>query len=132
MIEVSAALLFRDGRLLVAQRPAGSHLAGLWEFPGGKREPGESWEECLRRELREELGIEVAVGALFEEVVHAYPGKQVHLRFFRARVVAGEPRPIGCAAVAWISRAELGRYEFPPADAGLLARLAAPETGWEP
>lgn len=103
---------------------------GLWEFPG-KREAGESWEECLGRELREELGVEVAVGTLFQEVIHAYPGKQVHLRFFRARVVAGEPRPIGCAAVAWISRASSDGPIPHSLDAGLLARLAAPGDGVE-
>lgn len=130
-IEVSAALVFRGGRLLIAQRPAGSHLAGLWEFPGGKREPGETWEACLRRELREELGVDVAVGACFEEVIHAYPEKRVHLRFFRCRLVEGEPAPLGCAAVAWVGREDLEHYTFPPADAGLLSRLADPATAWE-
>ncbi len=124
-IEVSAGLVFRDGRLLITQRPAGSHLAGLWEFPGGKRELGETWEACLERELAEELGVRVAVGRLFEEVVHDYPGKRVHLRFFVCRLVAGEPAPIGCAAVAWVTAGELGRHEFPPADANLLTALPA-------
>jgi mutator protein MutT len=125
VIEVSAGLVFRDDRLLITQRPAGSHLAGLWEFPGGKREPGETWEACLERELAEELGVRVSVGRLFEEVVHDYPGKRVHLRFFVCRLVAGEPAPIGCAAVAWVTAGELGRYEFPPADANLLTALPA-------
>ncbi len=125
VIEVSAGLVFRDGRLLITQRPAGSHLAGLWEFPGGKREPGETWEACLERELAEELGVRVSVGRLFDEVVHDYPGKRVHLRFFVCRLVAGEPAPIGCAAVAWVTAGELGRYEFPPADANLLTALPA-------
>ena len=125
VIEVSAGLVFRDDRLLITQRPAGSHLAGLWEFPGGKREPGESWEAWLERELDEELGVRVSVGRLFEEVVHDYPGKRVHLRFFVCRLVAGEPAPIGCAAVAWVTAGELGRYEFPPADANLLTALPA-------
>jgi 8-oxo-dGTP diphosphatase len=125
VIEVSAGLVFRDGRLLITQRPVGSHLAGLWEFPGGKREPGETWEACLERELAEELGVRVSVGRLFEEVVHDYPGKRVHLRFFVCRLVAGEPAPIGCAAMAWVTAGELGRYEFPPADAHLLAALPA-------
>ena len=130
-IEVSAALVFRAGLLLVARRPEGSHLAGLWEFPGGKREPGESWEDCLGRELREELGVEVEVGRLFDEVHHEYPGKRVHLRFYRCRIRSGEPRPLECAAVAWTDRAGLETLAFPPADAALLARLGDPATVWE-
>lgn len=123
-IPVAAALIFRAGRLLIAQRPAGKHLGGLWEFPGGKLEPGESWESGLQRELREELDTEVVVGPLFEEVTHHYPTKTVRLRFFICRWHAGEPRPLDCAAVAWVNRTELNRYEFPPADARLLERLA--------
>lgn len=127
-IEVSAGLVFRDGQLLITQRPAGSHLAGLWEFPGGKREPGETWEACLERELVEELGVRVTVGRLFDEVVHDYPGKRVHLRFFVCRVLEGEPVPLGCAALRWVTAPALASHEFPPADANLLAALpAAPE-----
>ena len=127
-IEVSAGLVFRDGRLLITQRPAGSHLAGLWEFPGGKREPGETWEACLDRELAEELGVRVAVGRLFDEVVHDYPSKRVHLRFFVCRLLEGEPAPLGCSALTWVTAEELTRREFPAADAHLLAALpAAPE-----
>ncbi len=129
-IEVSAGLVFQAGRLLITQRPQGTHLAGLWEFPGGKREPGETWEACLERELMEELGIRVRVGRLVEEVVHEYPGKRVHLRFFACRLLAGEPRPLQCDAVAWVDAVELSRHEFPPADAQLLALLpSAPEFG---
>jgi mutator protein MutT len=127
---VAAGLVFRAGRLLITRRPPGKHLAGLWEFPGGKREPGETWEACLRRELREELGVEVAVGALFEEVTHDYPGRRVHLRFYLGRLAAGEPRPLGCAAVAWVTRDELATYEFPPADALLLTLLSNNEQAW--
>jgi len=127
-VEVAAGLVFRAGRLLITQRPAGSHLAGLWEFPGGKRETGETWEVCLVRELREELGVEVHVGRLLSELTHEYPGKRVHLKFFVCRLDSGEPRPLGCAALAWVSAGELSAYEFPPADAQLLAALpAAPE-----
>lgn len=80
-IDVAAALLFRDGKILIAQRNADSHLGGLWEFPGGKREPGETFEQCLVRELREELGVEVKTGRLFEEITHVYGDKTVHLKF---------------------------------------------------
>src|SRR5438552_8056365 len=98
VIDVAAGLIFRDGKLLITQRPADAHLGGLWEFPGGKREPHESYKQCLARELREELGIEVEVGQLFETVTHEYPGKSVHLKFFLCRWKQHEPRPLGCAA----------------------------------
>src|SRR5262245_39486926 len=117
LIEVSAALVFRGGRLLITQRQAGSHLGGLWEFPGGKREVEETFGQCLVREIREELGVEISVGTLFEEVHHDYPGKSVHLKFFLCRLVSGEPQPLECAAVKWVDQAELSRYEFPAADA---------------
>ncbi len=74
-VEVSAALIFRDGKLLIAQRHAKSHLGGLWEFPGGKREAGETFEQCLVREICEELGVDISAGELFEEVSHTYPEK---------------------------------------------------------
>jgi 8-oxo-dGTP diphosphatase len=123
VIDVAAGLIFRDGKLLITQRKAGSHLAGLWEFPGGKREAGESWDACLRRELHEELAVAVGVGRLFNEVTHAYPEKTVHLRFFVCSLIAGEPQPIDCAAVAWVTAEELKRYQFPAADAVLLEAL---------
>jgi len=122
-IEVSAGLVFRDGKLLITQRHAGAHLGGLWEFPGGKREPGESFEDCLVRELREELGIEVAVGELIETIQHDYPEKRVLLKFFRCDWRANEPQPIGCPAFAWVTREELSRYQFPAADSRLLEKL---------
>ncbi len=127
-VEVSAGLVFRAGQLLITQRPAGGHLAGLWEFPGGKREPGESFESCLVRELREELGVEVCVHEEVDRITHAYPEKTVHLRFFRCTLAdsAAEPRALGCQAVAWVTRETLASYAFPAADARLLAKLAAP------
>jgi mutator protein MutT len=122
-IEVSAALIFRDGKLLIAQRHPDSHQGGLWEFPGGKCEPGESFERCLVRELREELGIEVVVGGLFEEISHDYADRSVHLRFFTCRLVSGEPQPLDCAGVKWVGQAELAGHDFPAADARLLDKL---------
>jgi len=122
-IEVAAGLVFQGGKLLITQRPEGGHLAGLWEFPGGKLEPGESFEVCLARELREELGIEVAVGEELEEITHDYPGKRVRLKFFRCGLASGTPQPLGCQALAWVSAGELRARNFPEADARLLARL---------
>ncbi len=129
-IDVAAGLLFRQGRLLITRRPDGSHLAGLWEFPGGKRRPDESFEACLRRELLEELGIEVAVQDCFESLTHAYPEKTVHLRFFVCALLSGEPRPIDCAGLAWVTAEELSQYEFPAADSRLLRRLAQTPSLW--
>lgn len=129
-IDVAAGLLFDQGRLLITQRPEGSHLAGLWEFPGGKLEPGESWCDGLVRELREELDIEVEVGPLVEEITHAYPGKTVRLRFHQCRLAGGTPRPVGCADLAWITPADLGRYAFPEADSRLIGLLASRSELW--
>ncbi|MFO1476239.1 MAG: 8-oxo-dGTP diphosphatase MutT [Verrucomicrobiota bacterium] len=131
-VEVAAALVFRDGRLLVTQRPAGGHLAGLWEFPGGKREPGETFEQCLARELQEELGIEVRILEFFARVEHEYPGKRVDLRFYLCRWLRHEPQAIGCAAFRWVTAAEVGGLEFPEADAQVLDRLKSSPGLWGP
>ena len=122
-VEVSAALIFSDGKLLITQRHADAHLGGLWEFPGGKREAGETFEQCLVRELREELGIEVEVGELFEDIAHAYAEKTVHLKFFVCKWISGEPRTLDCAAFQWVDKSELANFEFPAADARLLEKL---------
>lgn len=130
VIDVSAGLIFRSGRLLITQRHADAHLGGLWEFPGGKREPGESFQQCLARELHEELGVQVEVGALFESVTYAYPGKTVHLQFFLCRLPQGEPQALGCAALKWVTHDELAAHEFPAADAQLLQKLGADPGLW--
>lgn len=129
-IEVSAALIFHGGKLLITQRHAKSHLGGLWEFPGGKREAGETFEQCLVREIREELGVEISVGELFEEIRHDYPEKSVHLKFFHCTLLHGEPQPLDCAAVKWITLPELDVHEFPAADAQLLEKLKGPRQSW--
>jgi mutator protein MutT len=123
-IQVAAGLVFRAGKLLITQRPAASHLGGLWEFPGGKREPNETFEECLHRELKEELGIEVDVKELVETVTHDYPEKCVTLNFYRCAWKANEPRALGCPDFRWIAPAELSHYKFPEADVKLVEMLA--------
>jgi mutator protein MutT len=105
-------------------------MGGLWEFPGGKRLEGETFEACLKRELLEELAIEVEVGSLFEEVVHTYPDRKIHLKFYLCKWLMGEPRAIGCAAFAWVRRDGLPRYAFPPADERILGRLKAEDRLW--
>ena len=130
-VEVSAGLIFRDGKLLITQRYADSPQGGLWEFPGGKREPGETFEQCLARELREELGVEASVGEVFEDIVHAYPQSVIHLKFFVCRLEGGEPRTLGCSAIAWVSRSALKDYEFPAADGRLLEKLRAGPELWK-
>ncbi len=129
-IDVTAGLVFRDGRLLITQRKPEAHLGGLWEFPGGKLEPGESFEAALVRELAEELAIEVEVGPLIEEISHDYPEKSVRLKFFQCRWLRNEPHPHDVQALVWIGRAQLLDYEFPAADARLLDRLHADLALW--
>ena len=123
IVEVAAGLVFRGGKLLITKRPADAHLGGLWEFPGGKRNPDETFEECLRRELEEELGIEVAVGELIETIAHDYPEKTVHLKFYRCLWQRHEPETRGCLAFVWIRPNQLNDYSLPAADARLLDRL---------
>ena len=130
VLQVSAGLIFREGKLLIAQRFKEAHVGGLWEFPGGKRECDETSEECLRRELQEELGVSVRVGQLVEEIAHAYPERRVLLRFYRCSLDAGEPMALGCAACKWVSRKELADYDFPAADARLLEKLQNTDRLW--
>ena len=118
----TAAIVERDGAFLVTRRPAGAHLEGCWEFPGGKCEANESHGACLRREMIEELDVDVAVGGLVFHVEHAYPDRVVALYFYRC-TLRGVPRPRLGQEMRWASRADLGALEFPPADAALIERL---------
>ena len=129
-MDVAAGLVFRAGQLLITQRRPGDHLGLLWEFPGGKVEPNETFEHCLIRELHEELAIEISVGKQIEEITHAYPEKTVRLRFFRCTLLSGEPQPIHCHALAWVTRATLATYQFPAADAKLIHLLQNDPTFW--
>lgn len=131
VIEVAAGLVFHEGKLLITQRYPDAHLGGLWEFPGGKREPNEDFEQCLKRELSEELGIEIQVGELVETITHRYPEKTVLLKFYQCRWTDGEPQKLGCPDFRWVSRQELQHYDFPAADAKLLERLASDARLWK-
>lgn len=122
-VEVAAGLIRRDGRYLIAKRKPGVHLAGLWEFPGGKREMGETLEDCLRRELFEELGIRVDIPIPFQIIRHDYSEKTVELHFFRCTIEAGQPTPVDCAELRWVYPSELSEYQFPPADRPIIEAL---------
>jgi len=124
-------LIFRDGKLLITQRYPDAHLGGLWEFPGGKREPNETFTKCLRRELSEELGIEVEPGELVERISHTYPEKRVILEFYRCKWVGNEPQALGCPDFRWVTQAELQLYTFPEADAEIVNRLRNSAEFWK-
>ncbi|MBI4401323.1 MAG: 8-oxo-dGTP diphosphatase MutT [Nitrospirae bacterium] len=122
-IQVAAGLILREGRYLIARRKAGAHLEGLWEFPGGKREPGESLEECLRRELREELGIVISTAVPFRVIRHEYPDKAVELHFFLCSMEDGQARALGCDDLRWVAPEEMTGLAFPSANRPLIESL---------
>jgi mutator protein MutT len=121
-IIVAAAVIERDGAFLVTRRQPGVHLAGLWEFPGGKCEPGETQAACLVREVREELAVDARIGVELLTTTHRYPDRSVELHFLRCEL-CGEPVPQQGQQMRWVARGELSGLEFPPADAELIRRL---------
>ena len=123
MTEVVAALLWEGKRFLIAQRPPHKARGLLWEFVGGKVEPGETKEEALRRECREELGIELEAEEVYMDVTHVYPDLSVHLTLFHARITGGTPQRLEHHDLRWITAAEIDGYDFCPADVEILARL---------
>ena len=124
LVEVVAALVQDEkGRYLITQRRKGSHLAGLWEFPGGKREADESLEEALRRELAEELSARFAVGQRVETVRWEYPERTIVIHFYRCRLESGTIEPRENQAMAWVAPDRLSDFDFPPADRDVIARL---------
>jgi 8-oxo-dGTP diphosphatase len=123
---VVAAVIEQDGLFLVTRRLEGTHLAGLWEFPGGKVASGETHVQALEREIREELDAGVDVSELLLESQFDYTERRVSLHFYRCSL-RGTPRPLLGQLMKWVPRAELRALDFPPADAELIDRLAAPE-----
>ena len=123
IIEVGVAVIQRGDRVLLTRRRAGAHLEGLWEFPGGKREPAELLAECVVREIREELGIEIAIRAPLCTVEHAYADRRVRLHAYRCWIVSGEPRTIEVAEFAWVRPEEIASYDLPPADLPIVQAL---------
>lgn len=123
MVDVVAALIWRGDAFLICQRPANKARGLLWEFAGGKVEPGETPQQALARECREELDIGLEVGEPFMQVTHAYPDITVRLTLYCARIVSGEPRRLEHAALRWIRPDEIPQFDFCPADEPILARL---------
>jgi 8-oxo-dGTP diphosphatase len=125
-IHVAAAIIRRAGRVLIVQRPDGATMGGLWEFPGGKVEPGETPQAALAREITEELGARVAVGALYHTTEHAYPGgPHVRLLFYECALLDPDLRLLWGQAYRWVAPADLPAYAYPAADVEVVARLAA-------
>ncbi|MFZ5434116.1 MAG: A/G-specific adenine glycosylase [Calditrichota bacterium] len=122
--DIGAAIIQRNGLILITQRPSDGLLGGLWEFPGGKRHDGETLEECTAREIREELAIEIEVGDLVVKVRHAYSHFKITLHAFACRYQAGRIRKIGVADYRWVKPEELSRFAFPKADRAILEKLA--------
>ena len=123
VVEVAAGLVYREGRYLIAKRKPDVHLAGFWEFPGGKREPGETFEDCLGRELFEEVNIRIGTPVPFQVVRYQYPEKTVELHFFRCGIESGQATAVDCAEIRWVWPHELEDFEFPPADRPILEAL---------
>ena len=121
-IVVTAAILKKDHRYLITRRQPGVHLAGVWEFPGGKCDTDESLSACMARELREELGIEARVGSELFTTTHDYPDRRVELHFFECSTM-DNPSPLLGQEMRWVARDELAELEFPPADAELIEML---------
>jgi mutator protein MutT len=122
-VRVAAGIIFHKGRILIGKRFPHSFMGGLWEFPGGKQEAGETLEECLKREIREELDIEVAVGPLLAVAEHTYPHFRITLYAFLCHFLEGEPKPRGVADFRWVAIPDLFSYTFPPADLKVLSTL---------
>ena len=120
---VVAAIIRKNAQILITKRPDKVHLANLWEFPGGKVEPGESLQIALEREILEELGIKIGVNEEFFTIDYDYPTKSVQLHFFNCTVLEGEAQPLDVADLRWVNVQDLNNYPFPPADAELIAKL---------
>ena len=123
MTEVVAALIWDGDKFMACQRPAHKVRGLLWEFVGGKVEPGETKKQALIRECREELAVTVTVGEVFMDVIHEYPDLTVHLTLFHAAIAEGVPQKLEHSDIRWITTDEIGQYEFCPADEVILDRL---------
>jgi len=124
LTEVVAGIIRHNGQYLITKRFDNAHLGGMWEFPGGKIMKGESEKIALKRELKEEVGIDCSVGKLVYETSYHYPDISIKIKFYQCKLLSGEPQPLECAAVKWIEPSELSQYEFPPSDIKLIKMLS--------
>ena len=122
-LEVTAAIIRQNGKILICQRPADKNCGLLWEFPGGKTEADETGEQCIVRECQEELGIALYVERELTDITYEYPDRIVHLRFYLCYVAAGVPEKKEHNALAWITPSEIDQYEFCPADKAMILEL---------
>ncbi len=122
-LDVAVAVIEQDGKVLITQRMAGDSFGGFWEFPGGKTRPGEPLEDCLAREILEELGVGITVGPKLQVVEHRYSERLLRFHCFTCRIVEGEPRTIECSAWRWVEPQELSQFEFPPASDPIIRNL---------
>lgn len=122
-IKVAAGIIIRNGQYLITKRKPKAHYGGYWEFPGGKCEVQETLEDCLRRELHEELGIDITDPCPYHQLQHAYSDRTVELSFFTCSIIRGEARPLGCQELKWVTARELSDYVFPPADVLLIEMI---------
>jgi mutator protein MutT len=120
---IGAAVIWRDGKILIDRRKPGGTLGGLWEFPGGKLEPGETISQCITREIREELGIEITVGQELIVLEHTYEKFTVLLHVHHCAHKSGEPQPIECDEIRYVGLDELNHYEFPAANIQIIQAL---------
>ena len=125
MVEVVAALIWKGDKFMICQRPAHKARGLLWEFVGGKVEPGETKENAIIRECKEELNIAISVGNAFTDVIHEYPDLTVHLTLFNATIAEGEPQKLEHNDIQWIAPSEISNYDFCPADKVILSKIMA-------
>lgn len=130
MLKVTAAVIQVKGKILIARRPIRDKLAGKWEFPGGKIEVGETPEECLRREIKEELNIEISVGDFFEESIYEYPNRTIQLKAYWCTWLSGEIELNSHDTIEWVDIACLSDYDFAPADLPFVDKLRGDSHGF--
>ena len=121
---VVAGIIKHNGHYLITKRFENSHLGGMWEFPGGKIMKGESEKTALKRELKEEVGINCSIGELVYKTNYHYPDLSINIKFYQCKLLSGEPKPLECAAVKWIQSSKFSQYEFPPSDIKLIEMLS--------
>ena len=127
MFIVTAAAMVKNGKILIAQRQAGSHMEYKWEFPGGKLEPDETPEECIVREIKEELDMDIEVKDIYKVVKFKYEEKDILLLCYLCRVLKGEGKTLECNDFRWVGREELADFEFVPADVAVVEKLTRDE-----